>query len=155
MDPFHLSLKHLGSFRHIFIFIFVFSGACLFAEMATSADGDLGKNALAARILVVSTPTATATSTPALTLRVWPNPYNPNSGTGYFYAGFAGVGTTMSIYTASGEPVMLDLQSVSGTITWDGRNKNGAKVSSGLYVYLIRDGKTVLLHGKLLVIAGK
>jgi hypothetical protein len=61
----------------------------------------------------------------------------------------------MNIYTASGEAVITGLQPVAGTFDGDGRNKNGAVVSSGLYVYLVRNGKTTLLEGKFLVINGQ
>jgi len=77
------------------------------------------------------------------------------TGTGNFYVGYVAAGWTLSVYTLTGEPVISNLQSVTGTIIWDGRNKNGVKVASGLYYYLVQNGSSILLQGKLLVVNGK
>lgn len=60
----------------------------------------------------------------------------------------------MSLYTISGETV-LTIPEVNNTITWNAHNKYGWVCSSGVYFYVIRNGTTVLLTGKLLVITGK
>jgi hypothetical protein len=103
---------------------------------------------------ITDTPTITFTPTPGL--KVWPVPVNLNTGTGSFYVGPSAASSwTLNIYTLVGEPVLTGLQSLTGTIVWDGRNKNGVKVASGLYYYLVQDGSTVLLRGKLLVVNGQ
>ena len=65
-------------------------------------------------------------------------------------------GSTMSIYTLTGELVREDIKEYpygSGWILWDGTNNYYAPVSSGIYYYVILDsGGSVLLKGKLLVI---
>jgi hypothetical protein len=89
-------------------------------------------------------------------LNIWPNPYNPK----YAVNGELRVyqvpqGATLGIYTLSGEQVLTPLSPDSqGWIKWKGINQNGVPVSSGIYYYVIKDGSTVLLKGKLLILNG-
>jgi len=39
----------------------------------------------------------------------------------------------------------------NGLILWDGRNKNGHIVSSGIYYYVIQNSGKLLYRGKLLI----
>jgi hypothetical protein len=97
------------------------------------------------------TVTATPTNTP-VQLHIWPNPYNPKYAVGgVLKAGIAPSGSTMDLYTVSGESV-IHLHEVAGMILWDGRNKYGVKVSGGIYYYIIKNGGSTLLSGKLLII---
>ena len=92
------------------------------------------------------TPTPTQTSIPDLSnAHVYPNPYNPNAtpgpsntgGSGRFYVDNTPDGTKIFIYSMDGSLVKEgDFKSATGRFTWDGRNKNGSKVVSGLY-YLV------------------
>jgi len=57
----------------------------------------------------------------------------------------------MDFYTVSGE-LSRHLESVNGFVDWDGTNMNFMPVSTGIYIYVIKSGTTVLLSGKLLVV---
>jgi hypothetical protein len=108
---------------------------------------------------ITNTPTVTFTPTNSFTptntpvqLHIWPNPYNPKYAVGgVLKAGIAPSGSTMDLYTVSGESV-IHLHEVDGMILWDGRNKYGVKVSGGIYYYIIKNGGSTLLSGKLLII---
>jgi hypothetical protein len=106
-------------------------------------------------------PTATATATP-IGLHVWPNPFDPryavpvpgSNGIGVFKAYQVPAGATMSIYTVSGELVFGPQGADStGLIWWNGKNKSGTKVSTGVYYYVIQVGNSKpILMGKVLVV---
>ncbi|HEY5039930.1 MAG TPA: hypothetical protein VIJ93_12740 [bacterium] len=94
----------------------------------------------------------TATFTPTCVTHVWPDPYNPN----YAIGGFLKVdclplGAVVSLYTVSGE-LVRSLTENSGLALWDGRNQEGAKVSPGIYYYVILQGTQVYQSGKFLVL---
>jgi flagellar hook assembly protein FlgD len=108
---------------------------------------------------VTSTPTITstgvATNTPSFGIHVWPNPFNPDTAVnGLLKAGVVPPGSTLSIYTVSGE-LVNSLQESGGLITWDGRNKNGALVSRGIYYYVVQSGQTVLLTNNIIVLTNR
>jgi hypothetical protein len=105
------------------------------------------------------TPTPTFTITPQPTAEnidkahVYPNPYNPNAtpgpgntgGSGKFYVDNTPDGTEIHIYAMDGALVKEGtFHSVAGRFTWDGKNKNGSKVVSGLYYLVLQspDKKT-------------
>jgi hypothetical protein len=92
-------------------------------------------------------PTCTATAVvppPDLAnAHVYPNPYNPNAalsglgGSGKFHVDNTPNGTKIYIYSMDGALVKEGVfKSSSAAFTWDGKNKNGSKVVSGLY-YLV------------------
>ncbi len=96
-------------------------------------------------------PTATSTPTPA-GLHVWPNPFNPQYAVGGALKAYqVPSGATMSLYTLSGEMVDQLTPNSSGYIYWYGANQNGVPVSAGVYYYVIKNGNSTLLSGKLLV----
>lgn len=92
------------------------------------------------------TPTATATVPTDLdAAHVYPNPFNPNDGTGQFKVAQVPDGTNVSIYSMDGSLVKDGTFSASmGYFSWDGRNKNGTKVVSGIYYLVLKtpDGDT-------------
>lgn len=98
-------------------------------------------------------PTATPTATP-IGLHVWPIPFAPKYAVGGVLKAFqVPAGAELSIYTVSGETVVGPLQpDPTGLITWDGTNKNGVRVSTGAYYYVIQSGSSTLLEGKLLIL---
>jgi hypothetical protein len=111
---------------------------------------------------ITNTPTITLTptNTPA-GLHVWPNPFSPKyavpvNGEGVLKAYQVPPDATMTIYTVSGE-LVIDPRSpdAAGYIYWNGRNKNGMMVSTGTYYYVIKNGSSTLLSGKLLVLIDK
>jgi len=104
-------------------------------------------------------PTATFTPTP-VGLNVWPNPFNYKyawqlNGKPVIRAYQVPTGSTMSYYTLSGEVVVSNLAETSpGYIDWDATNSKGQMVSSGIYYYVIQNGSTILLKGKILILNG-
>jgi hypothetical protein len=109
-----------------------------------------------------STPTPTATNTPTSTPTcvplVWPDPFDPKHAVnGVLKIGCLAPGSTVSIYTISGEKIWSSDQSsfVYGspfTGTWNGTNENGVPVSPGIYFYVIQSGGKVTAKGKFLVV---
>jgi len=78
----------------------------------------------------------------------YPNPFNPNT-TIRFEIGVGGgnqaaVNTTLKVYNILGQVVktLVNEPKLPGIyyLTWDGKNEQGEKVSSGLYFYQLRAG---------------
>lgn len=93
----------------------------------------------------LTTPTLTPTAT--LTLpptdlgfaEVFPNPFNPNAGSGKFKVAEVPDGTEIKIFSMDGSLVKDGVFSASQRyFTWDGKNKNGTKVVSGLYYLILK-----------------
>jgi hypothetical protein len=61
------------------------------------------------------------------------------------------VGSTLTIYSLSGEKVFGASENAY-RVEWDGRTPQGAQAGSGIYYYVVRLGKQVLLDGTLLII---
>jgi len=85
--------------------------------------------------------TPTCTYTPVaegeINARVYPNPFNPNMGSKKFYTDQVPDGSKISIYAMDGSLVEDgEIEGEYGRFEWDGKNKNGSKVVSGLY-YLV------------------
>jgi hypothetical protein len=104
-----------------------------------------------------NTSTPTISPTPTATppgLHVWPIPFDPKFAVGGTLKAYqVPVGYSLYIYTVSGELVLDPLTpDNTGLITWNGRNKNGVVVSTGTYYYVIRNGSSTLLAGKILVL---
>jgi hypothetical protein len=102
---------------------------------------------------VTSTPPPpTATNTPVTPIEIWPIPFNPKYAVnGKLKVSGLPPGSTVSFYTVSGELVNKSSE-VAGWAYWDGTNPQGRLVSSGIYYYIVLNGKQVLLRGKLLFI---
>ncbi|MFC1567066.1 carboxypeptidase regulatory-like domain-containing protein [bacterium] len=67
-----------------------------------------------------------------------PNPYNPNrdNALSFYGSGVIPNDTTIQIFTVAGEHVKtLHEEQGLKEIAWDGRNENGNRVVSGLYIY--------------------
>ena len=92
-------------------------------------------------------------------LNVWPNPFSTK------YAVAVGpqnmpalqayqvpLGAKMLIYTLSGELVNTLAAQPTGYIYWYGNNSSGSPVSPGIYYYVIQNGGSNLLTGKVLVL---
>ncbi len=102
------------------------------------------------------TPFVTATITPTVdpnqtptpvvgddikSAHVYPNPFNPNAGSGKFKVDNVPVDTKLQIFSMDGSLVMEGVTSGTAGFSWDGRNKNGSKVVSGLYYLVLKDKK--------------
>ncbi len=98
------------------------------------------------------TPTETPTTTPVpeeeksvTTAYVYPNPFNPDKGSKHFYVDNVPDKTKVKIYAMDGSLVNEGEYTLAkGRFTWNGRNKNGTKVVTGLYYLVLQspDGKT-------------
>lgn len=80
---------------------------------------------------------------------VYPNPFNPRAiamgygGSGVFHVGNVADGTTIHIYSMDGALVYDGVYNASnGGFTWNGKNKNGSLVVSGLYYLVLKDPKS-------------
>ena len=103
-------------------------------------------------LTLTSTPTDTLTSTPTCEMHVWPVPFIPNEAVGgVLKVGCLPTGSYVSFYTLTGEHVQKIVET-NGMALWNGRNRYGASVSSGIYYYVIENGETILLRGKILVL---
>jgi hypothetical protein len=60
-------------------------------------------------------------------------------------------GDDATFYTLSGEFV-VKITAVTTLLQWDGRNKNGARVSEGVYYYVIQRGSEKRKVGKVFVL---
>jgi len=95
-------------------------------------------------VIPTGTPTLTPTATPQpLVLDVkgsFPNPFR-QAGTNIVYTLTVSAQVGIEIYTVSGEVVLenADLPGSAGhnAFLWDGRNKKGAEVAAGIYIYRI------------------
>jgi len=96
---------------------------------------------------IVHEPDAGGPSTFSL-LRNYPNPFNPTTTIAWALPETAGTGTAeIVISNAPGHfvqrlPINRNGGKKSGTVTWNGENKAGKKVSSGVYFYqLLHEGR--------------
>ncbi len=88
-------------------------------------------------------------------LKIYPNPYKPNSGLGHQGIVFSGLTgrSKIKIYTFTGELVReLDKDDQSGTYDWDVCNGAGEKLASGLYLYLVTGENGEKKTGKFAVV---
>jgi hypothetical protein len=96
------------------------------------------------------TPIPTTNITPEPTEAfVYPNPFNPRAiamgygGSGVFHVGNVADGTTIHIYSMDGALVFDGVyNAANGGFTWNGKNKNGSLVVSGLYYLVLKDPKS-------------
>jgi len=94
-------------------------------------------------------------------VRIYPNPFitnDKNSHTGDWTTGvtfdrLTCGAATIEIFTLAGELLRnLEVEEGLSLIQWDGTNKNGDKVSSGTYLYLITTESGEQRNGKFVVI---
>jgi hypothetical protein len=97
-------------------------------------------------------------------VKVYPNPYKPNSGSIYDNNPIVGDGIIFSglthkakvqIFNIAGELVTeFEEEDGDGIYVWDTRNKNGDKVASGVYIYFITnpDNESQKTKGRIVII---
>jgi hypothetical protein len=109
------------------------------------------------------TPTDTPSPTPTCVTYVWPDPYNPKTAVGNtLRISCMNAQTTVTIYTISGEKVQTLDPSTACQVPdmwgmvycWNGRNKQGAPVATGIYLYVVEQDNQVTQRGKFLMING-
>jgi len=95
----------------------------------------------------------TTTVTPGtFSPQVYPNPWRSDKHSGNpITFGQLVVGGTIKIFTMSGHEVK-EIPVTGSTMPWDLTNNSGAKVASGIYMYLITDGQGNKGKGKVAVI---
>lgn len=94
-------------------------------------------------------------------LTIAPNPFIPNDGKANTGSWIEGEGVTFTnpasqvvevkIYTLAGELIAKGTLPTRGEWIWNGRNQEGNKVASGIYLYIVTDPSGEKL-GKLIVI---
>jgi len=94
------------------------------------------------------TPTETASPVPTVDQQqgltqahVFPNPFNRNDGTKKVKVQNVPVKTKVQIFSMDGALVIDGEVKTSAGFVWDGKNKNGSKVVSGLYYLVMKDPK--------------
>ncbi|MBI4375947.1 MAG: fibronectin type III domain-containing protein [Elusimicrobia bacterium] len=72
--------------------------------------------------------------------RVFPNPFYPSQGQGYVTFASMPASARVRIFTGRGELVFDDLANASGLLTWNGNNRAGRPVASGVYLVVVESG---------------
>ncbi|HVO33220.1 MAG TPA: T9SS type A sorting domain-containing protein [Elusimicrobiota bacterium] len=125
------------------------------SDLASAGTGSLevvnpspGGGASNASTFAVTTVTS-AEITPVI--RVYPNPWRSDGGTGQIWFDGLPAGSTVKIFTLAGHWVRT-LTTGGSSVSWDLANDSGRKVASGLYIYLVTDPSGNKTRGKLTVI---
>ena len=83
----------------------------------------------------------------------FPNPFNPSTTLEYILPG--GGFVTIDVYAISGQKVrrLISENVAPGThtVVWNGTDDRGLNVASGVYIFRLEMGKTILRHRMLLV----
>ncbi|OQB37943.1 MAG: Thermophilic serine proteinase precursor [Candidatus Latescibacteria bacterium ADurb.Bin168] len=69
-------------------------------------------------------------------VRVFPQPFRPTHHRSLVFGGLP-IGATLQIYRLDGNLIRDFAPTETGGIAWDGKNENGAVVSSGVYFYVV------------------
>lgn len=85
-------------------------------------------------------------STTADNVKIYPNPYKPNTTPGYLTFSNLPAETEIFIHCLTGELVKKLKTDIGGIAQWDGKNSNGKEISSGIYLVVIKtpDGKKII-----------
>ncbi len=132
---------------------FPLSPSASFAPFFAGVPVNLAFRAVAVDVAGNTTATNAFTSSSINVAKVivYPNPYYPLQGGTMKFTNLS-VGAIVGIFTISGELVIQLVDSNNdGLVEWDGTNKGGDRVASGLYLYEARLTGTIA-HGKLVVI---
>ncbi len=78
-------------------------------------------------------------------VKIFPNPFYPNRGQGYITITGIPANAKISIYSLSGDLLFETISNGSGNAYWEGKNKRGFHVGSGVYLCVIKSsvGKKV------------
>lgn len=120
------------------------------------ASGTISNTASATDPSLSSPVTSTVNVNVTSQLHLWPNPFNPNYAVGgVLKASVVPPNTAWTIYSVSGELVWNLTSITGGEMDWNGVNNKGSLASPGIYYYVIKNGSTTLLSGKLLLLTNK
>lgn len=137
---------------------------CTFTPTQTITPTPTNTATVTATFTPTNSPTPTPTYTPTCVTYVWPDPYNPIKAVGGTLR-FSCMNdqTSVLIYTISGELVQtLNMNNTVSPCTngnawgttycWNGRNKMGFPVATGVYLYAVQQGNQVTQSGKFLLL---
>lgn len=120
------------------------------------ASGTISNTATATDPSLASPVSATVNVNVTSQLHLWPNPFNPNYAVGgVLKASVVPPNTTWTIFSVSGELVWNLTSITGGEMDWNGWNNKGSQASPGIYYYVLKNGNTTLLSGKLLLLTNK
>lgn len=74
------------------------------------------------------------------TALIFPNPFYPSRGNGFVTFSALPAGSRVRLFTTRGELVFDDVANASGLLTWNGVNKAGHGVASGVYIAVVSAG---------------
>lgn len=74
--------------------------------------------------------------------QIFPNPFRPAQGQSRVLFSSIPPGSTVTLFTLTGEKLLQVSANSSGVASWDGRNGSGANVASGVYFALIEANGT-------------
>lgn len=79
-------------------------------------------------------------------VKIYPNPYKPNTNPGYMTFSNLPPDTDIYIHTLNGELIKKLKTDNGGIAQWDGKNSNGRDIASGVYLVVIKtpDGKKII-----------
>lgn len=84
----------------------------------------------------------------------YPNPFNSSTHINYYIPDQRFI--SLTIYDVNGNHIIELINSIQDpgikTITWNGRNKYGCKVSSGVYLYKISSNKVIIDIKKMIIL---
>jgi flagellar hook assembly protein FlgD len=93
--------------------------------------------------------------TPVVTLRNYPNPFNPTTTIQFSCQDASCTELALLIFNARGQKVRTlhidQAQLQQGCISWDGTDTAGKTVSSGLYFYRLLNGTKPMASSKMLL----
>ncbi|MFA5113725.1 MAG: S8 family serine peptidase [Candidatus Margulisiibacteriota bacterium] len=70
---------------------------------------------------------------------IYPNPFQPGTGSGVYFSGLNG-SETISIYNVNGDKVKSQAAAGENSWCWDGTTAAGQQVARGIYFYVINQG---------------
>lgn len=88
-----------------------------------------------------------------LEIFVYPNPFKPASAIGHTLK-FTGLQASdvLRIYTVTAEKV-LETRGQTGRFEWDGKNRDGSMVASGIYIWVLERDNGQKYMGKIILIS--
>ncbi len=73
---------------------------------------------------------------------IYPNPFRPKRGDGFVTLRRMPAYTVARIYTLSGTKIWEGESNASGVLAWNGTNKNGRMIASGIYLCVVESGSS-------------
>lgn len=100
-------------------------------------------------VMAISLPAAAASLD---RVRAYPNPFHPGQGQNRLIFYPLTIGAQIRIHQMTGERVAEIDAPLGGLAAWDGKNRNGRDVASGIYLYVITSPEGEKKTGKVVVV---